>query len=749
DLEKYDRAISFFETALKMADRQTEISKKDYADILCCYARVLGKKGRFKKAASCYCKAIEIVKMEEGEKNFYYLSVLLEVAYLCEKGKMYDQSIVYFKRAIETRKLIFEKTHLDYVTTLNSLASVFTKRGDYMRAVDTHMEVLNALKIIVGEEHAFYGDCINNIGVDYLKSGDFNKSMEYFQNALTFKSELAGINNLSYTISLECIGHVYKEKKNYEEAFEKYNEVRMIRKQISGENNLLYIESLMNLGKLFEAEGNLKRAKEYFLEALRIRKGLEISKDMGRVINLCQLAEVITKIGDKDEALSFMEESLNVRKSIYTKTHPRYARGLYYLAKTQSEFNMLQEAISNLEYAMEIQRETVGEDNPDFKDCTLLCRNVKILRCKQWTLKGIYKKSISEFEMITSLFSNKEFYEKQKFILTNAHIYSKAGDTVKAFNLIKNAKAEIMEKEGENTELFALALKEEGKLFVEIGRLQEGEEILVRALEIGYLLYGNENKLMAEISIFMGNYLLNEKEIDRAIDYFKKASTRKEGKYYSQALVGIGNCLCQNKDYVEAVKYLNDARLYIEENGNINTLEYTQILKTIALIWQKHKEFEGARIFLEKSTNIKKKLGIFDMEHSEDLLILSLLNKKLGNKENVAENLSEATTIVSKLEDDSPYFAEMLIKTAKAYNDIKKFETSVAFLEKAKDIYADYYGDLSDEYGSVLFEISKVYKKLKDVDSEQEILIELKNITEKNENSKFKDEKYFKYLKKN
>ncbi|MGL4791409.1 MAG: tetratricopeptide repeat protein, partial [Anaerotignaceae bacterium] len=383
-------------------------------------------------------------------------------------------------------------------------------------------------------------------------------------------------------------------------------------------------------------EKNLKRAKEYFLEALKLRANLETSKDMGRVVNLCYLAEVTTKMGEKNEAISFMEEALNVRKSIYTRTHPRYARGLYYLAKTQSEFNMLQEAISNLEYAMEIQMETVGEDNPDFKDCTQLYRNLRILRCKQWALKGQYKKSVSEFEMIMSLFSKKEFYEKQKFILTNAYLYSKIGNASTSLELIKKSKAEIGEKEGENTKLFTLALKEEGKFLVETGMLKEGEESLVRALEIGYILYGDNNKLMAEISVFMGNHLLNEKQINRALDYFKKAYIYKESEYYSQALAGIGNCLYQNKDYVESVKYLNDARLYIEENGNINSLEYVQIIKLIATIWQKHKEFEGAKIFLEKSTTIKKKLGIFDMEQADDLVKLSLLNKKLGNKELVA-----------------------------------------------------------------------------------------------------------------
>ncbi len=750
DLKKHDRALSCFEAALKRADNCKDIQKKDYADILCGYARVLAKKGRYKKSISSFCKTVEILKTEEGEGNFYYLSTLLEAAHVCEKAKLYDQAIVYFKRAIESRKNIFEKTHLDYITSLNFLAQAFIKKGDFDRAIETHSEVRSLLRQLVGEEHQFYADCMNNLGVDYLKKGDYENAMKYLEETLVLKEKIGGRKHLSYTITLESMGHVYKGLKDFEEAFEKYSEARIIRKQISGEENLLYIESYMNIGKLFLDENRPEKAKEYFEEAKRLRKNLEKYEDMGMVINLQYLAHTSDILGDGDEALDFLEESLSIRKAVYERNHPRYARGLYHVGVMEVKWGKLESAVNNLEFALEIQLDTLGEISPDYKDTAKELVKARSMLCRHYFEAGLYESSVEQFEKGLEIFRGKCLKSRNEYILKNIYTYAKGGKLKEAEELLKETIKNIITYLGSENLEYADCLKAKGKLEIAKGEFQEGEKFFKSALETEEKIIGNRSRSLEEIHVFLGESYFLRGETDKAIFNYNLAIKNEKSEFFSRALSGMGVCFLEKKEYQDAYDYFQKALKIMEKNKKTENMDFAMITKCLFVIYEKEKNYEKAAENLEKNILARRAMNLVsDKSFCDDLISLGILNKKIGKKERASENLSEAASIINKKEGDTKRFADIIIKTAKINIERKKFDIAEILYTKAAEIYAKIYEVNSDEYGNIIYDMAKMYVKAKENDKAYECFIILKEISRKNDKSKFNDSKYFKLWKEN
>ena len=742
DLKKYDKSLQYFDFAMKRADVCEDVLDKDYADIIYGYARTLFKKGYYEKSISNYIKSVEMIKNEHGEKGFYYLSALIELATACEKAKLYEKSLFYYEMAIKSRQGIVEKIHLDYVANLNALSQVMAKKGDYSDAVRIHEKALDIIKEIVGEEHQFYADSINNIGMDYLKKGDYEKALSFFEQASNKKEAISGKDSISYTISVECMGHAYRRLKIFDEAFDKYNEAMLTRKKLVGESNLLYIESIMSLGRLFLEQEKLLVAEEYFEKAKELRTELPNSKDMAMVSNLHFLATAYDGLGKKEEALYALEQALAVRKSIYGRNHPRYARGLYYVAMMELKYEKFDEAVNNLDFALEIQIDTVGKENPDYIDANkeMIKARSKAFDFHMKTNK--YKAALEHFDDWLELCNLKSLKERRDYILKGIEVYFRTGYISKAKVILAEIEKETLKADGEKSFAYAQVLKAKVCLMIAADDIKTAKSLLKKAEEIEKFLSNEDKQALLEITVNIGSEYMRKGKVKEALLQYEKCMGSIDVSVLTKAKAGIGICFIRDKRYKEGCELLEEVIDLMEKDSAF----YSVVCKYASIGAKKQKSYKKASKMLEKSICIRRDMNLKDEEnYSNDLLDVAALFIKIGDKERAVEALSEAGAVINEAYGDTKEFADVILKNAKINATLKKYDVAEILYTKAAEIYLELFGKNNDDLLGVLYEMTKLYSKKKEYEKAKECYLSFKEAVEKNLKSKYNDEKYFKH----
>ena len=123
----------------------------------------------------------------------------------------------------------------------------------------------------------------------------------------------------------------------------------------------------------------------------------------------------------------------------------------------------------------------------------------------------------------------------------------------------------------------------------------------------------------------------------------------------------------------------------------------------------------------------------------KDLIKLSLLRKKTGDKNEAASLLKEA----AELTKDEKEKAKLTVRCAKLNAELKKYDFAVSLLNKAEKIYEKLFGYGSDERAAVVYD--EALLSIKAGNNEEAVLYfdMLRDILKENPKSKFADDKYF------
>ncbi len=748
DLEKNDRALQYYDSALKRAESRTDYPKEDYADIVIGCARIYALKGRYKKSIEFYSKAINILNDISKEKNFFYLTTLTDAAAVCEKSRVYSKAAYFYQMAVDVRKNLMDKAHLDYITNLSALANVYNKMGNHKRAVELHKEVISLIKRLIGSEHPFYADGLNSIAIDYMQEKDYEKALEYNGKASEFKKQVSGTSTPGFALITETAGDIYKEMGNFKAAEEKYQLSAMIRKQALGENDALYISSVMKLGGLYKKQGLYSKAAEEYYNALRLRKDSSSHENIGVSVNLYELADLMIKMGKNGDALSFAQKAADIRRLVYGKLHPRYFRGLYYLGLIQNEAGKFKEACENLTEAMKYQREYLGEESSDYKDT----RKVFFKSC--FDLSAFYfssgdsTKAMECYESVYAQALKEGAVDKNQNNIRFAPLFASVGNTKKAEEMLEEYRQYAVSEKGEYSKEYAGYLKEQGKLLIGKGNVEEAEKILVKCLETEFVVNKKENTSSDEVSVILGDAFRKKGEMKKAYSYYEKVIQNTESEMFPKAAYGISSFYTENGESQKAKEILLKAKNAMEKSGKFENRLYADTAWNLGVIYEKEKNYSEAERMYNVSVCTRRLLKDNSVKYLNDLMRLGNIMKRNSNKAEAASAYNEAAMLLLKLKGEKAEYAKLITKLAKLYVDLGKNEAAENFFKKAADIYKNLYGDDSDEYAMALYDqllfCVKSGKAVQAADSLQSLM----SVVEKNIYSRFRNEKYDLRLKK-
>lgn len=737
DLKRYEKAQKYYEDAKKKAEKQPKVSRNDYADILLGCARIYEKRGLFVKSADSYENAVEIIKMEEGEKSFYYLSVLLDAAAMCDSARMYEKAVNYYKKAVEIRKKLLDKTHLDFVTSLNAYAIVYRKMGKGKEALEIHKEVLSIIKSLVGSEHPLYSDCLSNMGSDCGADGDYERAEEYFKEALSMKDKESDPSG--YTIVLNAYGAMLIKKGDYDRAEKVFNEMLDVRKEKFGEDSIMYADALSETARLCVKKNMLNKAANYFRQSAEIRLSSDKEKDNTLAEIYIALADVTADMNNKDYAIKYCEEGMALKRKLFGTVHPAYAEGLYKTGEIKRKLGMFAQADENFSDAYRIYCECLGKESEYAKKAAEKKAENTDSLLKEYADKDNFKKAVEVYEKAQEMCKESSEKENEALKPAAAYAYGLKGDKEKAEKLFEESRKYIEENYGSDSIEYAGYLKYVGKYAMKFTSFEKGEELLFKAMEILYSQEGENNKWQTEISLFMGESCIEKNKYKKAEGYFKTAAAFAEGAEYSRSLTGLAKCFLKDGKLDEAAEKLISSKKHMEEYTETNVPCYGETVMLLSGICEKKGDIESACRYAALSVSKRRMNSFKGGTYVKDLIKLSLLRKKTGDKNEAASLLKEA----AELTKDEKEKAKLTVRCAKLNAELKKYDFAVSLLNKAEKIYEKLFGYGSDERAAVVYD--EALLSIKAGNNEEAVLYfdMLRGILKENPKSKFADDKYF------
>ncbi len=259
---EYDKALEYYETALKIDEDTNDISGKasDLNNIGTIYMTL----GRYDSAMEQYNEASKIAE-QLGDLN----------------GK---------------------------ATNLNNIGRIHEIKGEFNLALERYNEAISITEKIgdLGQKSTL----LNNIGMIHGAHGDYETALKKYEEAIQITDQLGDL--YGKIILLNNIGRVYDEQKDYDTALNSYKESLLIAEQLG--DRAKTAGCLNNVGSIHKALGQFDQAIENYKKALNIEE--KLGDPLMKAIYLNNIAMINEIQEDNDSALKNYEAALSILEKI-------------------------------------------------------------------------------------------------------------------------------------------------------------------------------------------------------------------------------------------------------------------------------------------------------------------------------------------------------------------------------------------------------------------------------------------------
>lgn len=252
----------------------------------------------YEKAVIFYQKALKIDEKISGKFHLDYVTSLNNLAIVYQSQGKYDGAIKLFEQVLEIGEKLIGKEHSDYAVYLNNLANTFLLQGRYDEAVKLLEQALEIGEKTIGKEHLSYATRLNNLANIYQKQGKYNEAVKLYLQVLEIGEKTIGKNHPTYSVYLSNVALVYGLLGKYDEATKLYKQILEIDKQSIGTSHPEYAKHLNNLAFVYYLQDRYEDALFLFEESLLIL-GKTFSDNHPYIQTIKKSIEICRQVGGK------------------------------------------------------------------------------------------------------------------------------------------------------------------------------------------------------------------------------------------------------------------------------------------------------------------------------------------------------------------------------------------------------------------------------------------------------------------
>lgn len=268
--------------------------------------------------------------------------------------------------------------------------------------------------------------------------------------------------------------------------------------------DISYLRCLSNIGLVYLGQGRMEESKQYIEDALARSEKMQGLRSASYAANLNSLAKLDQQLGKYNEAEKKFNEALDICKEIFGEASMQNAIVLNNKA-------MLYQDLGRYEQAVKLMQEAIASaDNAPKK-----------------ALEG------------------KKSFDSRRFQLNLASLLQLSKDYTSAEATFLSIKKVFENRMQKNAPEYASLLNQLGMLYIEMNKMAQVEELLVKAGDIYKKKFTENNTSYAKVQNDLGNFYRMQGRFDDAEKFLTKA------KDINNSLLGANH-----PDYVKSVEDL-------------------------------------------------------------------------------------------------------------------------------------------------------------------------------------------------
>lgn len=310
-----------------------------------------------------------------------------------------------------------------------------------------------------------------------------------------------------------------------------------------------------------------KLAESSFMDAKNYMEANNLKEDISYLRCLSNIGLVYLVQGRMDEAQKYLTDAINMSEQSQGKASAAYAANLNSMAKLDQQLGKYNDAEKKFNEALGLCKEIFGEASMQnaillnnkamlYQDLGRFDQAIKLMQEANAASDAAPKKALQ----------GKKSFDNRRFQLNLASTYQLSGDLAKAESTFLDIKKIFESRLQKNNPEYASLLNQLGVLYIEMGKMDQVEELLTKALDVYKKKFTENNAAYAKTLNDLGNYyrmnsrfddaekaLLKSREIslsvlsanhpdyvksveDLGILYWKKNDFAKAKTYYAEAM---------------------------------------------------------------------------------------------------------------------------------------------------------------------------------------------------------------------
>lgn len=716
---------------------------------------------------------IPVIKMQYGELNPTYISVLELQAQNYYNADRYDQSIETYQLLLKLQDQTSGKASEEYAKTLERLAKAYSWADQKENAIAMYKHSMAIRQELKGANHDELAEDNRWIAYRYEKMEDYSEALNYYLLSKTYLDSLPTTQTNRYRKVLEDLADVYTSLEQNQEAFKCYEAAYALRKKLKlddaedqveflfdatkagveadeyqkslelneeaakiikkefGTSSLLYVRYLNSQGHVYAAQGAYEQNVKGLEKALALYLENEF-EDLGVYSSIVNnLAVAYYGINDLKKAEQFGLESVEVMKQQYGKDHLRYSISLNNLGVFYNSQKRSQEAYRIYQKVYQIRK---SQDSPNLSTLATVTGNLGVLH-QGW---GDYDSA--EYYMKQSLQYNQVVYGldhlntiRQKIEL--ADLYANSANFKTADSLYTDIFQYFDQVGVKNHQQHAYFLDNYASFVKDKGKYREALDWYQKAGEIAETYLSAQNSIRLKIR---GNTGLMYKQLgfyQKADAIYSELLEESRGVYgeessYADLLVKKAILAMDFKEYEKAY-------LWLVEADSIGRLIYTPNHPKISNVMSSMTTyyFETGQLSKADSLNLitlekrKKMLGENHPDYQQTLNARGVILSELGR---LQESYEISKGLLAKQEallgECHPSYAMALNNHASSCDDLGLYDLAEELYLKALNLREQVLGVNHPDYLNSLSNLAAYYSDNGDLNLADEYFDKLMNL---------------------
>lgn len=454
----------------------------------------------FKTAEQCYTDALRLSVDRHGAESEPAVDCYMALGELAAMLENFDEAVEYYEKAEDILDREFGGAHKDLATCHTNLGAIYYDCGVNDNALEYYEKARDFYETNPDLYQTNLCDIYNNLGVFFSSSGDYDTAISYHAKALDILKTSGTADYLQGAVSYVNLGAIYLDKEDFAAAKECFDSALYIRLRILGDDHPLVATVYNHLGSYYSDLQDSNTALGFYTKALEIREKYYGSNHTLVATSYNNVAAIHYDRYETDMALSNFLKALAIYETKF-KSNPKMASICDNIAACYRRMGDLENATVFTDRAISIWAEYYPDGHPNLGYSYIskgdICQTARK-----------FEDAIHEYQEASEIFRKYLGPEHTNVALCLekiAHCHRGLNDPDSALSLYEEALRIKMSAYGSANPSVANTLAGIGLIKFETGRFAEALDVLGKAYDIFYPVYGSLNASLLNCANYMYN----------------------------------------------------------------------------------------------------------------------------------------------------------------------------------------------------------------------------------------------------